>query len=63
MTQVGAASLPAMLHIVCLGVFPTALAFSTWAYALSRSVCRRFAPPAGHIEHGKRPLTLGEVAA
>ena len=35
--QVGAAPPSATLQIVYLGVFPTALAFSTWAYALSRT--------------------------
>ena len=32
-----AAPLPATLTLVYLGVFPTALAFTTWAYALSRT--------------------------
>jgi drug/metabolite transporter (DMT)-like permease len=36
-TQLGAAPLTATLQIVYLGVFPTALAFSMWAYALSRT--------------------------
>ena len=36
-TQAGAAPLTATLQIVYLGVFPTALGFSTWAYALSRT--------------------------
>ncbi len=36
-TQAGVAPLSATLHIVYLGVFPTALAFSTWAYALART--------------------------
>src|SRR5450755_839159 len=36
-TQAGAAPVAATLQIVYLGVFPTALAFSTWAYALSRT--------------------------
>lgn len=35
--QASAAPLTATLQIVYLGVFPTALAFSTWAYALSRT--------------------------
>lgn len=35
-TQVAVAPLPAILGIVYLGVVPTALAFSTWAYALAR---------------------------
>lgn len=33
--EVGAAPLPATLGLVYLGVFPTAIAFTTWAYALS----------------------------
>src|ERR1022692_3448060 len=36
-TQAAAAPLTATLQIIYLGVFPTALAFSTWAYALSRT--------------------------
>lgn len=35
--QAAAAPLAATLQILYLGVFPTALAFSTWAYALSRT--------------------------
>lgn len=31
------APLPATLNVVYLGVFPTAIAFTTWAYALARS--------------------------
>jgi drug/metabolite transporter (DMT)-like permease len=34
--ELSAAPLSGSLHIVYLGVFPTALAFTTWAYALSR---------------------------
>lgn len=34
--QIAVAPLPATLGIVYLGVVPTALAFSTWAYALAR---------------------------
>ncbi|WP_271216073.1 DMT family transporter [Streptosporangium carneum] len=36
-SQVAAAPLPATLNVVYLGVFPTALAFTTWAYALART--------------------------
>jgi len=36
-SQVAAAPVPATLNLVYLGVFPTALAFTTWAYALSRT--------------------------
>ncbi|WP_067478259.1 DMT family transporter [Actinomadura hibisca] len=35
--QLGDASASATLNMVYLGVFPTALAFTTWAYALSRT--------------------------
>lgn len=35
--EVAAAPPSALLEIVYLGLFPTALAFSTWAYALSRT--------------------------
>ncbi|MEU1735685.1 DMT family transporter [Streptosporangium sp. NPDC020145] len=35
--QVAAAPLAATLNVVYLGVFPTALAFTTWAYALART--------------------------
>ncbi|MGW3008318.1 DMT family transporter [Streptomyces sp. NPDC001219] len=36
-SQVSRAPLPATLQMVYLGVFPTALAFTTWAYAVSRT--------------------------
>ncbi|MCP3767422.1 MULTISPECIES: DMT family transporter [Streptomyces] len=36
-SQVSDAPLSATLNVVYLGLFPTALAFSTWAYALSRT--------------------------
>ncbi|MBO0774076.1 MAG: DMT family transporter [Actinobacteria bacterium] len=36
-TQLAAAPLTATLSVVYLGVFPTAVAFTTWAYALSRT--------------------------
>ena len=36
-TQLGDAEPSAILNMVYLGVFPTALAFSTWAYALART--------------------------
>ncbi|RFS84323.1 DMT family transporter [Actinomadura spongiicola] len=35
-TQTADAPLPATLNMIYLGAFPTALAFTTWAYALSR---------------------------
>ncbi len=36
-SRVATAPLPATLSVVYLGVFPTAVAFTTWAYALSRT--------------------------
>jgi len=36
-SQVSDASLSATLNVIYLGVFPTALAFTTWAYALART--------------------------
>jgi drug/metabolite transporter (DMT)-like permease len=35
LTELQAAPLPATLGLVYLGIFPTAIAFTTWAYALS----------------------------
>ncbi len=35
------APLPATLNMVYLGVFPTALAFTTWGYALARTTAGR----------------------
>lgn len=40
-SQLGEAPLSATLNMVYLGVFPTALAFSTWAFALSRTTAGR----------------------
>ncbi|MFD2418510.1 DMT family transporter [Amycolatopsis pigmentata] len=39
--QVASASLADTLNVVYLGVFPTAIAFTTWAYALSRTTAGR----------------------
>ncbi|MFE4825310.1 DMT family transporter [Streptomyces sp. NPDC056672] len=39
--EAGRAPLPATLNMVYLGVFPTALAFTTWAYALARTTAGR----------------------
>ncbi|MES9808942.1 DMT family transporter [Streptomyces cinereoruber] len=39
--EVGRAPLSATLNMVYLGVFPTALAFTTWAYALARTTAGR----------------------
>lgn len=36
-SQVAAAPVPTMLGVAYLGIFPTALAFTTWAYALART--------------------------
>jgi drug/metabolite transporter (DMT)-like permease len=40
-SQLAAAPATATLSVVYLGVFPTALAFTTWAYALSRTSAAR----------------------
>ncbi|MFG3656191.1 DMT family transporter [Streptomyces sp. NPDC047706] len=40
-TEAAAAPPTATLNMVYLGVFPTALAFTTWAYALSRTTASR----------------------
>ncbi|GAB1640402.1 DMT family transporter [Krasilnikovia sp. MM14-A1259] len=40
-SQVARAPVPATLNVVYLGVFPTALAFTTWAYALARTTAGR----------------------
>lgn len=60
------APLPATLNMVYLGVFPTALAFTTWAYALSRTTASRmgattYAVPALVVLMSW--LVLGEVPA
>ncbi|MEU7060807.1 DMT family transporter [Streptomyces sp. NPDC046197] len=39
--EAAAAPWPATLNMVYLGVFPTALAFTTWAYALARTTASR----------------------
>ncbi|MFI6351415.1 DMT family transporter [Streptomyces sp. NPDC050743] len=39
--EVAHAPAPATLNMVYLGVFPTALAFTTWAYALARTTASR----------------------
>jgi drug/metabolite transporter (DMT)-like permease len=40
-SEAGAAPLSATLDVVYLGVFPTALAFITWAYALARTTAAK----------------------
>lgn len=40
-TEAAGAPLSATLNMVYLGVFPTALAFTTWAYALARTTASR----------------------
>jgi drug/metabolite transporter (DMT)-like permease len=40
-SQLRTAPLPMTLNVVYLGLFPTALAFTTWAYALSRTTAGR----------------------
>ena len=44
-SQAANAPASATLNMVYLGVFPTALAFTTWAYALARTTAGRWAPP------------------
>jgi drug/metabolite transporter (DMT)-like permease len=39
--ELGGAPLPATLNVVYLGLFPTALAFLTWAYALARTTAAK----------------------
>lgn len=63
-TQVGHAPVSATLNMVYLGVFPTALAFTTWAYALARTTAGRmgattYVVPA--LVVGMSWLALGEV--
>lgn len=41
MTEAAHAPLSATLNMVYLGVFPTALAFTTWAFALARTTAGR----------------------
>jgi len=50
-SDVGSAPWPATANMVYLGVFPTAIAFTTWAYALSRTTA------------GKAGVTLYAVPA
>lgn len=40
-SEAAEAPLPATLNMVYLGVFPTALAFTTWGYALARTTAGR----------------------
>ncbi|MFF3742229.1 DMT family transporter [Streptomyces sp. NPDC002566] len=40
-SEAAKAPVPATLNMVYLGVFPTALAFTTWAYALARTTASR----------------------
>ncbi|MEV7286449.1 DMT family transporter [Streptomyces sp. NPDC093252] len=63
-TEAAHAPLSATLNMVYLGLFPTALAFTTWAYALSRTTASRmgattYAVPALVVVMSW--LTLGEV--
>lgn len=62
--QAADAPVSATLNMVYLGVFPTALAFTTWAYALARTTASRmgattYAVPALVVLMSW--LTLGEV--
>ncbi|HYQ70127.1 DMT family transporter [Actinophytocola sp.] len=63
-SELGAAPLPATLNVVYLGVFPTGLAFTAWAYALARTTAAQmgattYAVPALVIAMSW--LLLGEV--
>lgn len=64
LTDLAAAPVPATLGMVFLGAVPTALAFSTWAYALARmdagrlGVTTYLVPP---ITIGMSALLLGEL--
>lgn len=40
-SQLASAPVPTTLGVVYLGVFPTAVAFTTWAYALARTTAGR----------------------
>jgi drug/metabolite transporter (DMT)-like permease len=40
-TEASTAPVSAMLNVIYLGVFPTGLAFTTWAYALARTTAAR----------------------
>ena len=44
-SQLAVAPLTATLGVAYLGVFPTAVAFTTWAYALSKLPPARWARP------------------
>ena len=62
--QAAAAPVSATLNVLYLGVFPTALAFMTWAYALARTSAAQmgattYVVPALVI--GMSWLVLGEV--
>jgi drug/metabolite transporter (DMT)-like permease len=62
--QAADAPASATLNMVYLGIFPTALAFTTWAYALARTTASRmgattYAVPA--LVTGMSWLFLGEV--
>ena len=41
LSQVGSAPVSATLQVVYLGLFPTTLGFTTWAYALARTTSAR----------------------
>ncbi|RZQ61144.1 DMT family transporter [Amycolatopsis suaedae] len=65
-TEAATAPLPATLNMVYLGVFPTALAFTTWAFALARTTAGRmgattYAVPV--IVVGLSWLVLDEIPA
>lgn len=69
--ELGTASAASLAWIVYLGAMPTALAFTTWAYALARSTAGRLGattylvPPIavlmGWVLLGERPATLAFI--
>jgi drug/metabolite transporter (DMT)-like permease len=58
-TEVGKAPLTAGLDVVYLGVFPTAVAFTTWAYALSRTTTTKYGRHHLHRARGDGPAGMG----
>jgi drug/metabolite transporter (DMT)-like permease len=45
LSQLGSAPVSATLQVVYLGLFPTTLGFTTWAYALARTTSGRMGAP------------------
>src|SRR5690606_5129783 len=66
LAELSAASTSATLSMVYLGVFPTAVAFATWGYALTRTTAGRLAAatyPAAPLAVLMSWAFLGEVPA